>query len=151
MGPGMELGNGAADLWLGVGEGRRREELGGEETGREKGEVGVSDGFQVSGNGGEAKGRLEERTGAKCLREKRSGRVLGKDVRTGEVRLFRHGGRDMESREKWAETERDALKEKEKKRHRDKETDTGREIWKDEERHEWDTDKERQREKLRLR
>lgn len=91
MGPGMELGNGAADLWLGVGEGRRREELGGEETGREKGEVGVSDGFQVSGNGGEAEGRLE-RTGAKCLREKRSERVLGKDVRTGgEVRLFRHG------------------------------------------------------------
>ncbi|MBV94784.1 Sodium/potassium-transporting ATPase subunit alpha-3, partial [Eschrichtius robustus] len=46
----MELGNGAADLWLGVGEGRRREELGGEGTGRQKGDVGVSDGFQSGGS-----------------------------------------------------------------------------------------------------
>ena len=90
MGPGMELGNGAADLWLGVGEGRRREELGGEGTGRQKGDVGVSDGFQVSRNGGEAEGRLEERTGAKCLREERSGRVLGKELRQSQRPLGQH-------------------------------------------------------------
>lgn len=49
MGPGTEVGDGAADRWMGVGEGRREEELDGERTGREKGQVGVSDGFQVSG------------------------------------------------------------------------------------------------------
>lgn len=39
MGPGMQMGDGAADLWIGMGMGGRREELGGERTKREKGEV----------------------------------------------------------------------------------------------------------------
>ena len=43
------------------------------------------------------------------------------------------------------------LRKRQRKRDGDKETVTGRETWKDEERHEWDIDKERQREKLRLR
>ena len=68
MGPGMEVGDGAADRWMRVGKGRREEELDGERTGREKGQVGVSDGFQVSGNGREAVGIVEERAEAKCLR-----------------------------------------------------------------------------------
>lgn len=61
-GMGLQMGG-----W-GVGQGGGEEELDGERTGREKGQVGVSDGFQVSGNGREAMGRLEERTEAKCLR-----------------------------------------------------------------------------------
>lgn len=36
MGPGMEVGDGAADLRIAVGEGRWGEELGGEKTGREE-------------------------------------------------------------------------------------------------------------------
>lgn len=68
LGPGTEVGDGAAGRWMGVGEAEGEEELDGERTGREKVQVGVSDGFQVSGNGREARGRLEDRAEAKCLR-----------------------------------------------------------------------------------
>lgn len=52
-------------------------------------------------------GRLEEKAGAKCLREER--RSLGRGLRKrhgtgGTVSHFSMGGRDME-RQKWAETE----------------------------------------------
>lgn len=77
MGPGMEEGEGDGEKnWVGRGLGERR------------GEVGVSDGFQVSGmEGEEAVGSWEERSEAKCLRGGLRGRVMaGLRKRSGDRR-----------------------------------------------------------------